>query len=498
MKSIVLFGAGKSSSVLIDYLKTTSLQYEWTVWVADASLEAATLKTGRHLFVKPVQADVYDDEQRTSLIQKANVVISLLPPSLHILVAKDCVLFGKHLLTASYIDDNIRSLENDIRQKDLLFLCEMGLDPGIDHMSAMQLIHRIQNKDGIITSFKSHCGGLVATESDDNPWHYKISWNPRNVIMAGKAGAVYKEGGIEISKSYEDLFTINHSVAIPNLGKYAWYPNRDSLSYAKLYGLEDAATFIRTTLRHPDFMIGWKNLIELKFTDETIWYDTDGLSIAQFFRAHYHKVNFEEWMYEALEKGVEFAKKVKQEILNLKQKEQEARLLNRSIETDFLMVNDEGNLISVNIHTEREKIAQLAEFLSHKASLSLLQLLYLGLEDEALINKGKCSVADVLQFILERKLKLLTSDKDMVVMLHEIEYTLHDEPKKISSYLAVKGENNVKTAMAATVGLPLGVTAKLLLEGKLTERGLHIPVIASIYEPVLSELARYGIVFTEF
>ena len=498
MKSIVLFGAGKSSSVLIEYLKSASPGYGWQVWVADASLEAAAQKTGDHPCVKPVQTDVCNDDQRTQLIQQATVVISLLPPSLHILVAKDCVQYSKHLLTASYVDDSIRLLEKDIRQKGLLFLCEMGLDPGIDHMSAMQMIHSIQKEGGIITSFKSHCGGLLAPESDDNPWHYKISWNPRNIIMAGKAGALYKENGTEVVKAYEELFTISNTVVIPGLGSYAWYPNRDSLSYAALYGLEKADTFIRTTLRHPDFMIGWKNLIELKFTDENILYNTDNLSLADFFQAHYNKVNFEEWMYESLEKGVEFARKVKDEILRIQEEELKARTSNRPLVTDFLMVNPEGDLVSVNIHTEREKIALLAEFLSHKASLSLQQLFYLGLEDKYIfINKGKCTVAEVLQFILEKKLKLLPLDKDMVVMLHEIEYTLHNEPLKKSSCLIVKGESNTQTAMAKTVGLPLGIAAKLLLEGSLTETGLHIPIIPSIYEPVLKELAQHGIVFTE-
>ncbi len=497
MKCIVLFGAGKSSSVLIDYLTLLSSAQQWQVLVADNSLEAAAQKTGVHPLVKPVQADVYNAEQRGALVQQADVIISLLPPALHILVAKDCLHYSKHLLTASYVDDAIRALEGEIQKKGLLFLCEMGLDPGIDHMSAMQIIHSIQAEGGKITSFKSHCGGLVAPESDDNPWHYKISWNPRNVIMAGKAGAVYKENGREITRQYEELFALGNVVPIPGLGMYAWYPNRDSLSYAKLYHLENTHTFIRTTLRHPDFMIGWKNMIDLKFTAEDIFYDTEGLTIAQFFHEHYHRVNFEQWMHESLEKDVAFAKKVKDQIIKIQEEEREAKLKNRPLETDFLMVTGEGNLIDINIHSEKEKIAQLAEFLSRKASLSLMQLFYLGLEDDSLINKGKCSVADVLQFILEKKLKLLPADKDMVVMLHEIEFIQGDEARKQSSYLVVKGDDNVHTAMAKTVGLPLGIAARLLLEGKLAERGLHIPILPSLYEPVLKELEQYGIVFHE-
>ncbi len=431
MKCIVLFGAGKSSSVLIDYLKIISRQYNWQVFVADAHLASASEKTGDHAFVTPVEINVYDDEQRASLIKKSDVVISLLPPSFHILVAKDCVQYGKHLLTASYIDAHIKLLENDIKEKGLLFLCETGLDPGIDHMSAMQIIHRIQNEGGSVTSFMSHCGGLVAPESDTNPWHYKVSWNPRNIVMAGKAGAVYKKNGKRETVAYEDMFINNQMVKIPDLGQYAWYPNRDSPSYETLYGLEEAHTFIRTTLRHPDFCLGWQYIINLKLTDETIWYDTNGLSIAGFFKEHIAKHGFD--------------------------------------------------------------ISRLNE---NKTAFN--QFLFLGLHDDTLISKGTCSAADILQFILEQKLSLQPDDKDMIVMLHEIEYTINNEAKKQNSYVMIKGENGKKTAMAKTVGLPLGIAAQLLLNNKINETGLHIPILPSLYNPILKQLAEHDIVFSEF
>lgn len=426
MKTIVLFGAGKSSSVLIEYLKTTSAKYNWQVFVADAALATAVQKTGNHPLVTPMGIDVYDDEQCASLIQKADVVISLLPPSLHILIAKKCVQFSKHLLTASYVDEHIKPLENDIKNKGLLFLCEMGLDPGIDHMSAMQLIHQIQNNGGVISSFQSHCGGLVAPECDNNPWHYKISWNPRNIVLAGKAGAVYKENGEQVTVAYEQLFTNNKKVFIPCFGEYVWYANRDSLTYAKLYRLEEAQTFIRTTLRHPNFCVGWKYIVDLKLTDEATFYDTDELSIAAFFKEHSKELS------------------------------------------------------------------------SIKNDLFLQQLSYLGWHEETLINKGKRSVADILQWLLERKLTLQLHDKDLILMLHQIEFTANNQSQKQSSYLSIKGENNVYTAMAKTVGLPLGIAATLLLQNKITETGLHIPIIPSIYEPVLKELARHGIAFIDF
>ena len=498
MKRIVLFGAGKSSSVLIEYLKDNAVQYNWQVFVADASYDAAFQKTGEHQLVMPVQVDVYDDGERSALVQKADVVISLLPPSLHFLVAKDCVAFSKHLLTASYIDDNIRSLEADIKSKGLLFLCEMGLDPGIDHMSAMQMIHRIQEAGGIITSFKSHCGGLVAPESDDNPWHYKISWNPRNVVTAGKAGAVYKENGQVIQKEYTHVFEQYNTVAIPGQLLLSWYPNRDSMPYISLYGLQDAQTFIRTTLRRFEFMMGWQNIINLKLTDETMFYDTDGLSIAGFLEEHFEKVDFEKWRTETPDREVELAKSLEDRLNLVKQEKQRADEAGKPLADEFMMVDEGGDLIDFNFEENINKATETMEMLYWKATLALEQIAYLGIDDEdTYINKGTCSVADILQFILEKKLALQHHDKDMIVMLHEIEYTLNDKPKKVSSCLIVKGENSTQTAMAKTVGLPLGIAAKLLLEGSLQERGLQIPVTPNIYNPVLAELQQHGIAFTE-
>src|SRR4029078_6765096 len=191
--------------------------------------------------------DIRDEDKRSTQIAKADIVISMLPPALHFLVAKDCLKHSKHLLTASYVDEQVKSLQNEIEKRGLLFLCEMGLDPGIDHMSAMQIIDEIHSRGGAITSFKSHCGGLVAPESDNNPWHYKISWNPRNIVLAGKAGAHYLEDGKEIRLAYNHLFSGEHFAEIPGIGYLGWYPNRDSLSYSSLYGLDNLKTFVRTT-----------------------------------------------------------------------------------------------------------------------------------------------------------------------------------------------------------------------------------------------------------
>jgi saccharopine dehydrogenase-like NADP-dependent oxidoreductase len=424
LKHIVIFGAGKSSTYLISYLVKQSEINNWQLTVLDADQQTAQSKIGDSANAKAFAIQVEKESDRKQYITHADIVISLLPPSLHYLIAVDCVQYKKNLLTASYVDDKMRALQPEIEKQGLLFLCEMGLDPGIDHMSAMKLIHDIHNKGGNIYSFKSHCGGLVAPESDDNPWHYKISWNPRNVVLAGKAGAIFKENNEEAALKYTELFNPENSVSIPGIGLLSWYANRDSLSYIDIYSLHNIKTFIRTTLRYPEFSAGWKYLIEHQLTEENKIIDTDGMTLQSFFQLFF-----------------------KEEI-------QDQQFKN--------------------------------------------QMIFLGLHDHlTIINKGKCSPADVMQFVLEKKLVLQPHDKDMIVMLHEIDYTLSNQQHSIKSSLIVKGEDAVKTAMAKTVGLPLAIATTLILQEKINITGLHIPVIPEIYEPVLKELEQYDIIFKE-
>jgi len=498
-KQILLFGAGKSATVLIDYLKQVSVENNWLVTVADSNLAATQAKVGEHDLTKAVQVNIESETERQALIQNADVVISLLPPALHYVVALDCVAFGKHLLTASYIDDKIKALGDDIKNKNLLFLCEMGLDPGIDHMSAMQLLHRIKAQGGVVTSFLSHCGGLVAPESDDNPWHYKISWNPRNVVLAGKAGATFKQKDQQVSIPYAQLFTNNPGVLVPGLNPLVYYPNRDSSGYAALYDIEGAHTFIRTTLRHPEFCLGWKNVVDLKLTDEEKVYDTNGMTVAAFFKQHFEKHGFANWLNDMLGSRLNYAKQMMEKLMELMEAEEMEMEQEAGIDEDeqFMMVNEKGDLSVIDVEDVKDKAAETVASTMHEANLSMKQLFFLGLDDEQFINKGFCSAADVLQFIIEQKLALLPEDKDMVVMMHEIEYVIAGKQHATKSSLVVKGNNNVHTAMAKTVGLPLGIAAKLILENKITETGLHIPVVASIYNPVLDELKRHGIGFLE-
>jgi saccharopine dehydrogenase-like NADP-dependent oxidoreductase len=497
LKHIVLFGAGKSATVLIEYLKEIATENIWQVIVADNNLETAQAKVGEHALVKAVSVNIENADERKELIEQADVVISLMPPHLHYLLALDCLELNKHLLTASYVDEQIKSLQPEIEKRNLLFLCEMGLDPGIDHMSAMQLFHRIKEEGGTITSFKSHCGGLVAPESDDNPWHYKISWNPRNIVMAGKSGAVYKENGKEVHLPYENLFNAERIVSLPGGEVYAYYPNRDSLHYIDLYDLHHINTFVRTTLRHPEFCFGWKNIVDLKLTEEQKVYQTDGLSFANFFRQHFEKHGFGEWLNNMLSTRLAYATEMMQKLMQLIEAEQEAA--NEGVETDeeIMMIDEKGDLTTIDVEEVKDKAAESVAYKMHEANVSMKQLFYLGLDDETLINNGLCSAAEVLQIILEKKLALLPKDKDMIVMMHEINYEVKGKKSKIKSTLVVKGTDNLHTAMAKTVGLPLGIAAKLILEEKIKETGLHIPVKPAIYEPVLKELEKQGIVFHE-
>ena len=417
MKTILLFGAGKSATVLIDYLIAESAVNNWKFIVADANKEQILVKTNHSPFAEAVQIDIADDEKRDALIQRAHVVISMLPPALHFMVAKDCVENRKHLLTASYLDANMKSLANEIRDRKLLFLCEMGLDPGIDHMSAMKLIDEIHASNKTINSFKSHCGGLIAPESDNNPWHYKISWNPRNVVLAGKAGATYKENNEIKNETYLNLFSECKEVLIDGLNKLAYYPNRDSLDYIPIYKLENANTFIRTTLRYPVYCKVWNSIVQAGLADEVNQINAAALT-------------FKKWSLPIIP-----------------------------------FVNDENKFL----------------------------LEYLGLFDELPVPAGAKNSADILQYLVETKLAMEPTDKDMIVMLHEIAY----DGGSIESSLVVKGTDNLRTAMAKTVGLPLGIAAKFILDGTFTQRGLHIPISKEIYLPVLKELENHGVTFTE-
>lgn len=495
MKHILLFGAGKSATVLIHFLQDLSLQKNWTVTVADSNKELLNEKVKETSLVNKVVVNIENADERQKQIAKADIVISMMPPQLHFLIAMDCILFKKNLLTASYLDEKIKALAPQIKDNDLLFLYEMGLDPGIDHMSAMEMINNIREQGGIITSFKSHCGGLIAPESDDNPWHYKISWNPKNVVNAGKAGATIKEDGEIKFIPYENLFNTENLVSISSDSLYAYYANRDSLSYMPLYNLEKVETFMRTTLRHPDFFIGWKNLIDLKLTTDDEKVDTTNLTIRDFFKQHLHAHGYDDWMNNLIMKTMTSSKEMLNNIQVMMRNMEEEGITEKDISNEeIITVDKEGNLNSVNATQAAANIAMQM----HQSKTSFKQLLFLGIgDDETLINKGICTVAEILQFILEKKLALNTNDKDLIIMLHEIEYSISQKKYYIRALLQIEGKNSSETAMATTVGLPLGIAAQLILEGNIKVKGLQIPIIEEIYKPVLHQLQQHQIIFEE-
>jgi saccharopine dehydrogenase (NADP+, L-glutamate forming) len=430
--SILIIGAGKSATVLIQYLQQKAVENNWYILLADGDAETAKNKWNNAPNGTALGVNIENELDRQNLVQKADIVVSMLPAHLHFLVAKDCLHFEKPLFTASYVDDNMRSIAAEIASKQLLFLCEMGLDPGIDHMSAMAIIDEIHAKGGKITSFKSHCGGLVAPESDDNPWHYKISWNPRNIILAGKAGAIYLENGVTVNKDYTQIFDHTPIVDVAGVGPLAYYPNRNSLSYIDTYQLHGVKDFVRTTLRYPAFCTGWNAIVQLQLTDETLITIAPDTTVKNWFDQHIQS------------KGL-------------------------------------GD--------------QLAKCMQDPALKQ--QLEFIGLYENTLIPAQFNSNATILQWLLEGKWKLADTDKDLVVMLHEIEYSIGSRPFKIDSSMVLTGDDAIHTAMAKTVGLPLAMGVCAYLKGEIKMTGLHIPMDARIYQPILKSLAQEGIVFQE-
>lgn len=496
MQTILLFGAGKSATVLIQYLLRHAAADNYRLIIADANIQLLQSKLNNHPAATGLHFSVEDEAPRKECIATADVVISLLPPYLHRLIAVDCLAAGKHLLTASYVDEEMEALDKAVKDKGLLFLCEMGLDPGIDHMSAAEMIASIRAKGGNISSFYSHCGGLVAPESDDNPWRYKISWNPRNVVLAGKAGARFIENGEEVQLSYPQLFAEQRPVHIRGCEDLCWYPNRDSVSYAPLFGLEHCKNFIRTTLRHADFMWGWKNIIELKLTDENVMYDTKEKSLAQFFKEYLDAQGFGDWLQQKMTEQIKQSSELLQNLIRMMDLEKNLDEDGQEEIKEFMQVGRTGDLEAVHLDDVKTAAAATVAQKMHNAKLTLSQLFYLGLsDDETKIKGDKNSAAGVLQQALEQKLTLLPTDKDRVVMMHEIKYSIGNKEFCDRGTLVIDGEDGERTAMAKTVGLPLGIAARAVIKNEITERGVLLPLSPNIYTAVLAALAEEGIRF---
>ncbi|MFY9307434.1 MAG: saccharopine dehydrogenase C-terminal domain-containing protein [Bacteroidia bacterium] len=439
MKNILVIGAGRSASSLIKYLLQHSAAENWSVTVGDVSLELVKQKTDNHPNARAIAFDITNDQQREDEIKRADMVISMLPATMHMNVARDCVRFKKHLATASYVSKEMGELDAEAKAAGIILMNETGLDPGIDHASAMKVIDDIHEQGGELTSFKSFCGGLVAPESNDNPWGYKFSWNPRNVVLAGQGTAQYIEHGEYKYLPYNRLFTQIDTIEVEGHGKFDAYANRDSLSYRKLYNISSIPTMLRGTLRMPGYCKAWNVFVKLGLTDDTYKIEASNtLTYRQLMEAY---------------------------------------------------------LPAGKLSTKEKLVAFMGNEMDAEA---LSKIEWLGVFDDRKIRLANATPAQILQDLLEEKWKLQEHDKDMIVMQHLFEYTTKDKKtQKLTSSLVVKGEDQVYTAMAKTVGLPLAIASKMILQGKIKARGVVIPTTKEIYEPLLAELETFGIVFEE-
>ena len=441
MKRILVVGAGLSTSCLIKYLLKYSEEYNWEVVVGDLDKELAEKKIDGHPNGKAIRFDVFDDEQRSREVQNADIVVSMLPARFHYLIVKSCMRYHKNMVTASYISKDLKELHEEAKERGILILNEIGLDPGIDHLSAMKIIDKIKESGGTISKFKSSTGGLVAPKYDNNPWNYKFTWNPRNVVLAGQGVAQYIDRGMYKHIPYHKLFTRTARIFVDGYGEFEVYPNRDSLKYRSIYGLDNIPTMIRGTIRRPGFSRSWNLLVQLGLTDDT-------------------------FVVEDSEK-----------------------LTNRDFVNTFL-----------KYHKTKTVEEKLADYLGiDEDSHDMYKLRWLGLFERKPVGLKNATPARILQKILEEKWSLDDDDKDMIVMQHEFVYSTagNDKMKKITSSLVVEGRDNVHTAMAMTVGLPLAIATKLILTDKIPLTGVVVPISKLIYEPILNELEKYGIQFVD-
>lgn len=441
MRNILIIGAGRSASSLIQYLLQKSEAEQLHLTIGDLSLELAQRKTAGHPNATALQLDIANVAQRQSEIQKADIVISMLPAHMHIEVAQDCVAFGKNMVTASYISDAMQALDEAVKSKGLVFMNEIGLDPGIDHMSAMKVIDEIRDNGGKMLLFESFCGGLVAPESDTNLWNYKFTWAPRNVVLAGQGGAAkfIQEGKYKYIP-YHKLFRRTEFLLVEGYGKFEAYANRDSLKYRSVYGLDDVLTLYRGTIRRVGFSKAWNMFVQLGMTDDTyVMENSEHMSYRDFINSFlpYHPTD-----------SVEIKTR-----------------LQLGIEQDDVMWD---KLLELDLFNASKKI---------------------GLKN--------ATPAQILEHILNDKWKLDPEDKDMIVMYHKFGYERNGTEYQIDSKMVCIGDDQTYTAMAKTVGLPVAMATLRILNGEITTPGVQLPIRKEVYEPILKELETYGVVFKE-
>ncbi len=440
MKNILIIGAGRSSSSLIKYLLDHSDEEGWKIHVGDTDLNLAKQKTGGHKNARAFEFNAMDEVSRKKEIAAADIVVSMLPAMMHYNVVKDCVDLKKNVLTPSYVSNDIKSLHDEAVKNGVIILNELGVDPGIDHMSAKRVLDHIQEMGGKMLIFESFTGGLVAPESDNNPWNYKFTWNPRNVVIAGQGGAAkFIQAGQYKYIPYHKLFRRTEIIKIDEYGKFEGYANRDSLYYRDLYDLHDIPTFYRGTLRRVGFCRAWDLFVQLGCTDDS-------------------------YMIENSE-----------------------NMTHREFMNTFLAYHPHDSVeLKLRYYLKIEQDDQIME-----------KLEWLGMFEHTKITLKRATPAQILQHILEKKWHLAANDKDMIVMWHKLTFKIKDEVREISSSMVVKGIDQTYTAMSNTVGLPLAISTKLVLNGEIKLKGVQWPIQKEIYVPVLNELENFGIKFIE-
>ena len=441
MRTILIIGAGRSASSLIQYLLNKSEKENLHLVIGDLSLALAEKKTNNHPNATPIALDILDENQRKKAIQNATIVISMLPAHLHIEVAKDCILYKKHLVTASYISDAMQELDAVAKENNLIFMNEIGLDPGIDHMSAMKVIDEITAKGGKMLLFESFCGGLVAPESDTNLWNYKFTWAPRNVVLAGQGGAAkfIQEGAYKYIP-YVNLFRRTEFLQVEGYGKFEAYSNRDSLKYRSVYGLDNVLTLYRGTIRRVGFSKAWNMFVQLGMTDDSyVMEGSEEMSYRQYVNSFlpYHPTD-----------SVEI----------------KMRLILKIDQDDIMW----DKLLELDLFNRDKKV---------------------GLKN--------ATPAQILEKILSESWTLQPDDKDMIVMYHKFGYEINGKKEQIDSKMVCIGEDQTYTAMAKTVGLPVAMATLLILNGTITTPGVQLPIRKEVYLPILKELEEYGVVFHE-
>lgn len=439
MKQILLLGAGLSTTSLIHYLLKHAEKENWYLKAGDLNLNLIHKKVNDHPRGMAVPFDICNLPQYESLIQEADVVISMLPARFHPLVAEACLKHRKTMLTASYVSEEIKKLDTALKENNLLFINELGVDPGIDHMSAMKIIDEIRAKGGIIRSFKSRTGGLVAPEFDNNPWNYKFTWNPRNVVLAGQGTSMFIRNGSYKYIPYHKLFSRLETTTIQDVGEFEIYPNRDSLKYRHTYDLCDLPTMVRGTMRRPGFCEAWDVFVQLGITDDSFTLeDSEHMTYRQFINS-------------------------------------------------FLKYDP--------ITPVEEKLPKYVNIDPNGAIMKKIE--WLGLFEDEPIGLKEATPAQILQKKLEEKWGLDPQDKDMIVMEHVLEWELNNRKYETRSSLVVRGINQEETAMSITVGTPVAIATKLILNGTIKRTGVQIPVKPDMYLPILEELEQLGIRFIE-